>query len=68
MSIRLGWASAQIDYTAAFVNAVVEEEMYVDMPRGYKKEGHVLKLCRSLYGLTQSPRNFFHHLSDKLHK
>eukprot|EP00957_Ditylum_brightwellii_P147895 11261430-Ditylum_brightwellii.AAC.1 len=29
MSIRLGWTSAQIDYTAAFVNAAVEEEIYV---------------------------------------
>eukprot|EP00957_Ditylum_brightwellii_P190616 14510564-Ditylum_brightwellii.AAC.1 len=27
MSIRLGWASAQIDYIAAFVNAAVEEEI-----------------------------------------
>eukprot|EP00957_Ditylum_brightwellii_P131539 10032617-Ditylum_brightwellii.AAC.1 len=68
MLIQLVWTSAQIDYTAAFVNAVVEEEIYVDMPWGYKKEGHVLKLCRSLYGLKQSPRNFFHHLSDKLQK
>eukprot|EP00957_Ditylum_brightwellii_P051787 3927669-Ditylum_brightwellii.AAC.1 len=36
----LGWASAQIDYTAAFVNAAVEEEIFVEMPQGYKKEGH----------------------------
>eukprot|EP00957_Ditylum_brightwellii_P164301 12508490-Ditylum_brightwellii.AAC.1 len=29
----LGWALAQIDYTAAFVNAAVEEEIHVDMPQ-----------------------------------
>eukprot|EP00957_Ditylum_brightwellii_P080034 6086262-Ditylum_brightwellii.AAC.1 len=36
MSICLGWVSAQIDYTAVFVNAIVEEEIYVEIPQGYK--------------------------------
>eukprot|EP00957_Ditylum_brightwellii_P014729 1110292-Ditylum_brightwellii.AAC.1 len=66
MSIQLGWTLAHIDYTAAFVNATVEEETYVGIPQGYKQEGNVLKLPRSLYGLKQSPRRFFNHLSDKL--
>jgi hypothetical protein len=30
------------------------------------KEGHVLKLKRSLYGMVQSPRNFFRHLKGNL--
>jgi histone deacetylase 1/2 len=34
---------------------------------GFKREGNlVYKLRRSVYGLRQSPRNFFHYLSDKL--
>ena len=32
------------------------------------KEDHVLKLNRSLYGLAQSPRNFFEHLKGNLVK
>ena len=32
------------------------------------KAGHVLKLNRSLYGLSQSPRNFFEHLKGNLNK
>ena len=32
------------------------------------KEDHVLKLNRSLYGLQNSPRNFFEHLKWKLFK
>ena len=36
------------------------------MPRGFSQPGKVLKLKRSLYGLKQSPRNFFQHLKSKL--
>jgi len=36
------------------------------MPRGFSEPGKVLKLKRSLYGLKQSPRNFFQHLKGKL--
>eukprot|EP00957_Ditylum_brightwellii_P107024 8165995-Ditylum_brightwellii.AAC.1 len=31
-----------------FVNATVEEEIYMEMPQGYKQEGNVLKLPRFL--------------------
>eukprot|EP00957_Ditylum_brightwellii_P192229 14632384-Ditylum_brightwellii.AAC.1 len=68
LSIFLGWATAQINYTAAFINASVDEEVYEEMPRGYCKEGHMLKLQRSLYGLKQSPRNFFKPLLEKLNQ
>jgi hypothetical protein len=40
--------------------------VFVHMPRGFNKPGKVLKLKRSLYGLRQSPRNFFQHLKSKL--
>eukprot|EP00957_Ditylum_brightwellii_P209261 15361015-Ditylum_brightwellii.AAC.1 len=33
MSIRLGWSLAQINYKAAFDDAAVEEEIYVEMPQ-----------------------------------
>jgi hypothetical protein len=38
------------------------------MPRGFGEEGIFLKLKKSLYGLKQSPRNFFLHLKGKLEK
>ena len=40
--------------------------VYVEMPRGFSEPGKVLKLKRSLYGLKQSPRNFFQFLKGKL--
>jgi hypothetical protein len=40
--------------------------VYIDIPRGFSTHNRVLKLKKSLYGLKQSPRNFFLHLKDKL--
>ena len=42
--------------------------VFVEMPRGFNEPGKVLKLKKSLYGLKQSPRNFFHHLKGNLEK
>ena len=36
------------------------------MPRGFRDSGYVYKLKKSLYGLRQSPKNFFEHLKDQL--
>ena len=65
-SIMMGLATSQVDYTCAFLHAPIEEEVYCEMPRGFRKAGKVLKLKRSLYGLRQSPKNFFEHLKGKL--
>ena len=81
LSVILGLYTMQVDYTAAFVHADIDRDpnwdtmtelerdrsgVYIEMPRGFKQEGKVLKLKKSLYGLKQSPRNFFLHLKQKL--
>jgi Reverse transcriptase (RNA-dependent DNA polymerase) len=81
LSIILGLSTRQVDYTAAFVHAPIDHDpnwdnmtedereragVYLEMPRGFSQPGKVLKLKRSLYGLRQSPRNFFQHLKSKL--
>jgi len=77
LSVILNLASTQVDYTAAFCQAPIDTDVYISLPRGWKqlnrmgiskpfKEGHVLKLKRSLYGMVQSPRNFFRHLKGNL--
>jgi Reverse transcriptase (RNA-dependent DNA polymerase) len=68
MSILLGLETRQVDYVAAFVQADIDMDVYVEMPRGFAQPGKVLKLMKSLYGLRQSPRNYFNHLSAKLTK
>jgi hypothetical protein len=68
LSAILKLHTKQVDYTAAFLHAPIEEDVYVDMPRTFQQPGKVLKLNRCLYGLKQSPRNFFLHLKEQLGK
>ena len=49
----------QLDVPSAFVRAELEEDVYMEMPRGFEVDGMVCKLQKSLYGLKQSPRNWY---------
>ena len=50
----------QMDVKTAFLNGVLEEDIYMVQPEGFRVKGEgkdlVCKLKRSLYGLKQSPR------------
>ena len=48
-----------MDVETAFLNAELKEEIYMHPPVGMTvKEGHVLRLRKTLYGLKQSPREW----------
>lgn len=51
----------QLDVPTAFLNADVEEDVYMELPEGYRagKEHLVCKLRKALYGLKQAPRNWY---------
>ena len=49
----------QMDVPSAFLNADVDEDIYMAMPQGYEQDGFALKLKKSLYGLKQAPRNWY---------
>ena len=45
----------QLDAVNAFPNSELDEEVYVELPDGYKLTGKVGRLLRALYGLRRSP-------------
>ena len=53
----------QMDVKTAFLNGILDEEIYMKQPEGfvdYNYPDHVCKLKRALYGLKQSPRMWNH--------
>ena len=70
LAIKLNLISVQCDITAAIIHGRVTETIYVNQPRGFNcvKGDEVLRLKQTLYGLKQSPRYFFHYLTERLIK
>jgi hypothetical protein len=66
MTILLNLENKQIDYTAAFLQAPIDHDVYVEMPKLFSVEGKVWKLQRAIYGLKDAPRAYFLHTKNKL--
>ena len=49
----------QMDVPSAFLQAKVDEDIYMKMPPGFEKPGMAVKLNMSLYGIKQGPRNWW---------
>ena len=59
----------QMDVKSAFLNGLIQEEVYVEHPPGFEmsdKPNHVYKLKKALYGLKQAPRAWYERLSKFL--
>jgi hypothetical protein len=69
MILANGWVTKQVDYTNAFAQADLAEQVYIESPKGFgRKDGidMVLRLIKSLYGLKQAPKSFFDKLREGL--
>ena len=59
----------QMDVKSAFLNGKIEEEVYIEQPRGFilsEKKDYVCKLKRVLYHLKQALRAWFSRLDSYL--
>jgi Reverse transcriptase (RNA-dependent DNA polymerase) len=58
-----------MDVKSAFLNGIIEEEVYVHQPMGFVNPtfpNHVYKLDKTLYGLKQAPRAWYGRLGSFL--
>ena len=61
----------QMDVKSAFLNGIINEEVYVKQPPGFEDQNqpeHVFKLKKALYGLKQAHRAWYERLSTFLMK
>ena len=68
ISARFDLDLIQYDAVNAFVNVVLDEEVYMRMPPGYRRPGTVLHLYKALYGLRRSPYLWQKRLTSVLHQ
>jgi hypothetical protein len=67
LQAKLGMKCRQIDIQTAFLNGDLEHEVYMEPLDGFPVgPGNVLRLKRSIYGLKQSPRQWYHKLREYL--
>jgi hypothetical protein len=63
-----GWVPSQMDVTAAFLYPELAEELYMHLPEGQKQHGKVARLRKCIYGLKQSPKEWYSLLTTTLHQ
>ncbi|KAI5350060.1 hypothetical protein L3X38_002951 [Prunus dulcis] len=69
LAAQKGWKLWQLDVKSAFLNGVLEKEVYVDQSDSFVVEGaedKVYRLRKALYGLKQAPRAWYSEIDTYL--
>ncbi|CAI7817414.1 unnamed protein product [Closterium sp. NIES-54] len=62
-----GWVVKQMDITTAFLNDILEKEIFMAHPEGFDDgSGRLWKLKKARYGLKQTPRQWYLKLREVL--
>lgn len=62
IAAQRGWKVHQMDVKSAFLNGVLQEQIYIEQPKGFVVDGteeKVYRLHKALYGLKQIPRSWY---------
>ena len=54
LASNMKWKLHQMDVKTAFLNGIIEEEVYIEQPQGFEindQKTHVCRLKKALYGL-----------------
>jgi len=60
LSACKGWRPRQLDVKTVFLYGILKEEVHMDLLEGSQLDGMVAKLRRCIYGLNQSPREWYY--------
>ena len=66
VSLVLDLQTQHVNYKKIFFQALLEQSVYIQLPRGFENPNQVNHFMKSVYGLRQSPLNFYQHLQEGL--
>ena len=67
LALTLNWYTSSIDFSSAFVQAKLENPVWIHLPRGFQSPlgtNVCLRLRKSLYGVSVAPRLWFEHVLE----
>ena len=65
----MGCEIHQMDVKETFLNGMIEEDAYIEQPKGFETHEKITNVCRlkkALYGLKQAPKAWYGRINSYL--